>query len=193
MQRVEELANIFRTAIELAAEADEADSLGFFNRFPLGCCGDTSDLLAEYLLENKIVTKYVSGTYYYGETSYESQNHAWLLLDEEIIVDITGDQFKNNLKLLHYDKKVYVGHKNDFYDLFEVSPFRDIYEYVGSPLSTERLKRLYEIIKRYIKKPSIDEYILNASKKTNTLFYKEDDDSERMKEKGYPTRINEIE
>ena len=33
----------------------------FFDRFPKGCCGDTSILLNKYLMEHNIRAEYVSG------------------------------------------------------------------------------------------------------------------------------------
>ena len=53
-QIVEQFAREFCIAIEKAQIAGEFDTDFAFRRFPRACCGDASDLLAQYLLENKI-------------------------------------------------------------------------------------------------------------------------------------------
>ena len=181
MNTILKYANDFRDAIERAKRAGETDELNFFDRFPRGCCGDTSNLLAQYLCDNGIQTLYVSGTYYYGESTYDSQNHAWLLVDDDIIVDITGDQFRLSDEFYCYDQSVYVGFENEFYRLFEVDYNRDVHEYGETCLSTARLRRLYGIIMKYIKK-SLDEKIANAN-----------DDSVRVLERDYPRSIKKKE
>ena len=42
----------------------EFDNDSIYRRFPRACCGDTSDLLAQYLLDKGIKTDYVCGTYW---------------------------------------------------------------------------------------------------------------------------------
>ena len=49
MEYIKLLAKRFRDAIECAKENGERDNLHFFLKFPRGCCGDASDLLAKYL------------------------------------------------------------------------------------------------------------------------------------------------
>jgi hypothetical protein len=53
----------FRQAIEAAKENGEFIRDIVFRDFPSGCCGDASDLLAEYLLHDDIKTKYICGSY----------------------------------------------------------------------------------------------------------------------------------
>ena len=48
LDKIKVLATSFRGAIEIAKDAGEFDNDFAFPRFPKGCCGDTSDLLAEY-------------------------------------------------------------------------------------------------------------------------------------------------
>lgn len=148
MKLVEQLAYDFRKAIEKAKEMEEFKSDCVFRRFPHGCCGDTSYLLAEYLLENGIRTMYVCGTY--AEGGFENmQSHAWLTTDDGDIVDITGDQFKDTSIFLNYNKSVYVGKMDDFHTLFEVEK-RDVHEMLGLSRVSEfcygRLKLLYNLI-----------------------------------------------
>lgn len=72
---IRELAVKFRNAIEKACD-EGLFANDTFNRFPRGCCGDTSDLLAEYFCENGIGSICVTGTDAYG------QGHAWLVIKD---------------------------------------------------------------------------------------------------------------
>lgn len=54
-----ELVQNFRAAIDKAKANDEFKDDISFRRFPHGCLGDTSELLAEFLLINGIETYYV--------------------------------------------------------------------------------------------------------------------------------------
>jgi len=151
MKDIKSLANQFREAIEVAKEAREFYKDIVFRNFPIGCCGDTCDLLAQFLLDNDIEIYCVRGTYRDG--SFEDiQSHAWLLADNQIIIDITGDQFRYTPHLLNYNKSVYVGAENDFYRLFEVDSI-DVYEGIDAlgDGCQGRLNELYRKIMRYIR------------------------------------------
>ena len=88
---LETLVRNFRKAIEDAQTNYEPGS--FFRKFPTRQCGHTSDMLAQYLIDNGIgPITYVSGTYY-GDDPEDSWHHAWLVLDG-LVIDITGDQFR---------------------------------------------------------------------------------------------------
>jgi hypothetical protein len=141
----------FRNAIEAALYNGHFDNDFSFHKFPRGCCGDTCDLLAQYLLEHGIRTFYVCGTY--GDSFYEKGTHAWLETDNKIIIDITGDQFVLNPNLLNNDIAVYVGGKSKFYSLFHVEE-RDIHQTCGidnlGHFCQPRLRNLYSIIQRYL-------------------------------------------
>lgn len=152
MKDIKRLVSKFRDAIDVARDSGDFDKDFSFYKFPRGCCGDTSDLLAQFLLENDIKTYYVCGTYIDG--SFENhQSHAWLLTDNHTIIDITGDQFKNNPDFLNYDKSVYVGVEDDFHRLFQVED-RDIHENIGldalGSMCQPRLNKLYKKIIKYI-------------------------------------------
>lgn len=67
MRNIEQLATKFRKAIDVALEAGEFDNDSIYCRFLRACCGDTSDLLAQYLLDKDIKADYVCGTYW-GKT-----------------------------------------------------------------------------------------------------------------------------
>lgn len=152
MKDINRLVNRFRDAIDMALDAGDFDKDFSFYKFPRGCCGDTSDLLAQFLLENGIRTYYVCGTYIDG--SFENrQSHAWLLTDNHTIIDITGDQFKDDPNFLNYDKSVFVGVGDDFHRLFEVED-RAIRENIGlyalGSMCQLRLNELYRKIIKYI-------------------------------------------
>lgn len=54
MKDIKRLVNQFWDAIDVARDAEEFDKDFSFCKFPRGCCGDASDLLAQFLLENGI-------------------------------------------------------------------------------------------------------------------------------------------
>lgn len=114
---LEELVYNFRGAIEEAKENGEVGT--FFRKFPTGQCGHTSDMLAQYLIDNGFESiVYVNGTYY-GDEWDNQWSHTWLVVNEQII-DITGDQFKYHQEPLKNNVPVYIGPANKFYDLFEI-------------------------------------------------------------------------
>ena len=73
-----ELAYRFKAAIVQAWEAGRFNGDIAFYKFPRGCCGDTCDLLAEYLLTFGVETVYVCG-------SELDQSHAWLVIKDNRI------------------------------------------------------------------------------------------------------------
>jgi hypothetical protein len=151
MNKLKQLANQFRGAIDAAVEVGAFNNKHPFSRFPCGCCGDACDLLSQYLLDNSIKTYNICGTYRDG--SFETiQSHTWLLTDGEIIIDITGDQFRNDSVFLNYDKPVYVGTYDNFHKLFDVDN-RSIYENNGLEAlgdASGRLRKLYQEIIRFL-------------------------------------------
>ncbi|KAF5047460.1 hypothetical protein [Acetobacterium wieringae] len=150
MKDITRLVNKFREALDLARDSGEFDNDISFYNFPRGCCGDASDLLAQFLLDHGIRTYYVCGSYY--DDSFEnSQSHAWLMTGNQIIIDITGNQFRYNPVFLNYDKPVYVGVEDDFHRLFEVED-RDIHENNGlDSLGGACQPRLNELYRKTIK------------------------------------------
>ena len=74
-RRIKELAKRFRDAIESAKHDHAFDNRSCFTSFPTGCCGDTSYLLAEYLLREGIETIWVS-------LKRNDGSHAWLVLKD---------------------------------------------------------------------------------------------------------------
>jgi len=152
MQDIKHLASQFRNAVNAAKDAGEFDKDTSFRNFPQGCCGDTSDLLAQFLLENGIRTYYVYGTYRAGVFD-EIQTHAWLFTGNHIIIDITGDQFRYNPIFLNYNNPVYVGMEDVFHKMFEVEK-RNIRANSGLEAlghnCQPRLKGLYQKIVGYL-------------------------------------------
>lgn len=151
MKDIKRLVNQFRDAIDIARDEGQFDTDLSFYKFPHRCCGDASDLLAQFLLENGIRTYYVYGTYRDG--SFENiQTHAWLITDNQTIIDITGDQFRGKKDFLNYDKSVYVGSMDDFHRLFEFED-RNIHENIGldalGSMCQPRLNGLYRKIIKY--------------------------------------------
>jgi hypothetical protein len=153
MQNVSYLAKKYRIAIDKALEAREFDRDITFCRFPHGCCGDASDLLAQYLLFNGIKTYYVVGNHYFDDPEEGTQSHAWLLTEDDTIIDITGDQFVNNSTFLNYNVPVYIGLMDEFHELFVVKE-RDVHENKGLEALGSgcllRLHNLYCTINKYI-------------------------------------------
>lgn len=150
MKDIKRMARQFRNAIDKARDAGEFDKDFSFYKFPCGCCGDTCELLAQFLLENGITTFYVWGMHSHS-SSEGPQSHAWLLAHNHTIIDITGDQFRDNPIFLNYDKSVYVGDEDDFHRLFRVNP-RDIKKTNGiGSLASHCQPRLFNLYDKIIK------------------------------------------
>ena len=123
----EELTMLTTLATELRA-AIEATSFSTppMDRFPNGCCGDATIFLSEYLMEHGYKATYYCGVPVFEEEERNPQSHAWVVLEDGQIADITGDQFKDNADFLNYDKPVYVGEMDDFHKLFPVKQVEHI-------------------------------------------------------------------
>lgn len=151
-KKLKQLVFKFRTAIENAMEKGEFVSDFSFSHFPCGCCGDSAYMLAQYLLENGIESVYVCGNRYFDELEEMAQSHAWLLVNE-LIVDITGDQFKDDSSYYNYSQRVYIGKEDAFHKLFEVEE-EDMHTCYGlenyeNIMCGARLLNLYRKIKNF--------------------------------------------
>ena len=148
----------FREAIDIAKKDGKFASLYPFNNFPKECCEHASDLLAQYLLEKGIKTRKVNG----GLKSDETWHHVWLLTEDDIVIDITGDQFIGEIpKLNEKPKSVYIGKEGELQKLFCLNKtielntnFINKNEFTGfnkqpNPYQ-KRLIDIYEIICQYI-------------------------------------------
>lgn len=152
IKEIERLASQFRRGAEIAKDRDLFDKQPFLD-FPNACCGDATELLAQYLLDydKAIQCRYVYGVYRYDD--FENIfGHAWLEVDGKIIVDITADQrqFRNE-RIFPASAAVpcYVGKKNAFYSLFEEDN-RQCYRFYDLRCMPEvaynRMKFLYDTI-----------------------------------------------
>ena len=154
-KKIECFVTEFRNAVDRAKEDDRFRDDQWFRNFPRGCCGITTELLAKYLRENGIDAdlKYVCGVCY--DDSMDKPSHAWLEVGNKIVVDITGDQFKNYPMPLCFDNPIYVGEYNRFYNQFEIDYIEDFDNvvylddiYVRSHMSRAKL---YQIICEYLR------------------------------------------
>ena len=85
-QQIKRLVIKFRKAIDAAQNDRRFDKDIFFKNFPSGCCGDTSDLLAEYLRKHGIITIWCSmqrGDY----------THAWLVVKDDRVKTPTHETY----------------------------------------------------------------------------------------------------
>lgn len=146
---LEVLVYNFRKAIEAAKRNNEPGEL--FRKFPVGQCDHTSDILAQYLIDNGISSvTYINGTYYYDD-NHNSQEHTWLLVNG-CVIDITGDQFKYQKELLNYDIPIYIGPMTDFHRLFEINPggMNEHFGLESQWLYYHKLETWYKIILQYL-------------------------------------------
>lgn len=146
-QDIYSIAATFRAAIIDANYDRKFKSKDRMSNFPMGCCDDSCDLLAYYLNSvYNIHTQQVIGTYR-DNNPYNTTNHAWLAMDDNTIIDITGDQFKF---LTGFSDEVYVGKKNSFYLRLERER-KQICDNIDITQNT-RLWNDYKIIMSYMPK-----------------------------------------
>ena len=137
------IAESFRKAIIEAKYNREFSSRDRMSNFPGGCCDDSYDLLAYYLHERyNIHTEQVNGVYR-DNNPYNTTNHAWLLMNGNLIIDITGDQFKY---CAGFSEEVYVGKEIQFYNRLEEKKIYKNHDIEQN----ERLWNDYQIILSYI-------------------------------------------
>lgn len=95
-----QLATEFRHALDIVATKGEYGRLSLFAHFPNGCCTYTSDLLAEYLIDNGIQRERIQVLNSNASKCYDT--HCWLMIDNMYYLDITGDQFSNKPNYKEY-------------------------------------------------------------------------------------------
>ena len=147
MKSIIDLVWKFRQAIDIAKANRKFNYRDRFSGFPNGCCDDACDLLGKYLLGKGIHTVQIQGTFRDGDPEHTT-GHAWLQLDDGIIIDITGDQFRYGELFLKFNQPVYVGEISEFHSLFEID--RTVSNCDVDRNS--RLKEIYEIISDNIEK-----------------------------------------
>ena len=133
-----QIAFHFREAIVAAKTNGEFNFRDRMHRFPGGCCDDTCDLLGFYLWEKYRIHTSQRNGYYEAEMT----NHAWLITDARIIIDITGDQFYGAWK------SVYVGQEVGTYKKLSRIITQDNFDI----RKQSRLWDDYNIILKYLKK-----------------------------------------
>jgi len=131
IKEVEELALNFRLAIENMTEDDFIGS-PWFSSFPRGCCGDASELLAKYFIQNGISVEYVWGM-------NKNQSHAWLEY-MGYIIDITADQF------LDINDKIVISKDKKWHSKFKRQSRRNSNFEIDNEINRERLGELYRNI-----------------------------------------------
>lgn len=144
------LCTDFRHAIEKAKMHHDFNGVYSLENFPYGSCGYTCELLHEYLNEYRIPTYYIWGSDSSEQTHawlalaetvkvyYESlpTNYLEIIakytpitqntsikhynLDNSIIIDITGDQFKDKSEYYNFSEAVYIGEPTCFHRLFHI-------------------------------------------------------------------------
>lgn len=174
IKKIRELASRFRGVMERAKNIGKLEPYVALCRFPKGSCGETVNLLGEYLTENGFENLwYVSGRHYghvqkEGQEFNEMQTHAWISIGhpfsgDAIIVDITGDQFRANPEFGNFNCPVYVGKMGDFHRLFEIGQ-TEFYRFSGiesyNDLTRRRLSEIYTMLKQESEMEGITSFVL---------------------------------
>ena len=147
-------ASQFRSGIENAKKNGFLSLCPFYD-FPNACCGETPELLAQYLMENfdeNCKYKYVYGVYRYDDFD-NIFGHAWLEVDNSLIVDITADQRQfRNPKIFPQNAFVpcFAGVLSEFHELFEIES-RQCFEILKNRCLDDSTKERYNTIVSQIK------------------------------------------
>ena len=143
-----EFAREFRNALDCVVKKGWYGRLTLFECFPKGCCRYASDLLAEYFVEKGIEIDRVRMVE--GESAERGYTHCWLIVDNEVYVDITADQFNEKSYFQKY-KPI---------PSYYVVPCRD--------------RSIYELFdnekKRYLHRIGIDSYDGDISRKLHEVY-----------------------
>lgn len=138
-----DIAEAFRLAILDAKYDGRFHYRDRMSNFPGGCCDDASDLFAYYLLEKYNIHTEQGNEIYRDDDPNNDTNHAWLMLNRDIFIDITATQF---MFCGAFNKDVYVGKSFYFYEELE-----RVKIYENCDISqNERLWKDYQIIMEYL-------------------------------------------
>lgn len=154
---IELLVKQFRKSIDTAFDRGEFHSHPPFTRFPNDCCDFACDLLGQFLLEHGIATRQVRGTHRTDPFWY----HVWLITNDEVVIDITCDQFVGKLVSEKDVAPVYIGPENKVHRIFCLNRLYDsntnftdatlFTGFGGMPNRRQHdLMEIYKIIYRYI-------------------------------------------
>lgn len=140
---IHNIALTFRSAILKAKLNREFNISDRMHNFPGGCCDDSCDLFAYYLYNAyNIHTKQGNGVYRDNNPN-NTTNHAWLIMNDGTIIDITADQFDF---FEGYAEGVYVGKEIFFYKRLEDKRILENYDIT----QCTRLWNDYQTIMNYI-------------------------------------------
>lgn len=140
MQKIEQIRKIatdVRQAMEELKINEKISPKAIpFGRFPNGCCGDMSIILATHYKNLGFeLAEYICGTHY-----EDGRTHAWIRLNG-ICIDITADQFEFG----DYPA-VIVEYEKDY-------PLKSIFQTDGPPskyeIDKDHLRTMYRKIKEY--------------------------------------------
>ena len=138
--RVRELAAAFRDAIE---RCDRSSLPLSFEAFPCGSCGDVTNLLGKFLIEQGAgAFRYICGER--GNAGADWHSHAWLEADG-VIVDITADQFPE------VTEKVFVSTQSEWHATFRQEPLHQADYQRNDEPTFLRLAKAYRVIVENIK------------------------------------------
>lgn len=154
IQEIKKMAKSFRQAADKAFEYGAFGSGYPFSDFPHECCDDMCDLFGQFLLQNGVSVFKVHGTYRYDNWD-NVYSHVWLKLEDDTIIDLTGDQYKDNQIMRYYDNFCYIGPPNCLHNLFpqeeqQYYPYFGIDNY-GDEITKKRLWKLYDSILSFYK------------------------------------------
>ena len=139
----------FRKAIEDYAHTEKTYN-HLLSYFPIGCCECASELLQKFLYNEGIVTFLVRASF---ENNGQDEYHVWLETEAGIVIDITGDQYRNKSEYLFYSKPIYVGKVDRFHLLFSIKtkepPIEPSFDYRPKEI-IEKMNRDYEGVLRHL-------------------------------------------
>ena len=108
INKIRKLATDYRKAVDIAFENNAFNKYPF-NRFPRECCDDMCDLFGQLLFEKEIKVYKVRGKYRNADDWNHLFPHSWLELENGVIIDLTGDQYKKEAIMLNYNNPCYIG------------------------------------------------------------------------------------
>lgn len=151
---ITKLAQRFRQAIDDGFEWGVFGDEFPFSNFPHECCDDVCDLFGQLLIQNNLAVTKVFGTYRYNNWD-KQYSHVWLQLQDGIVIDLTGDQYKNDPIMLNFDNPCYIGKSSELHNMFRVNktdyrPFCGIDTY-NDERTRKRLNRLFRNIMQFMK------------------------------------------